>query len=469
MRICIFAEGSYPYVLGGVSSWINTLIKSFPEHEFIVYSISADSSNEGIYKYKIYDNVVKIVDVFLDKIQFIEENKGKKYKFDMGKDKALSGLLMSNSFSWDLVFEFFNSAKFKYATEFFMSRNFFNHVKHMYATQFPYTPFTEFLWTMRSIYLVLFSLLLKDLPEADIYHSVSTGYAGILGSYAKYLYKKPFILSEHGIYTREREEEIIKADWVKGYYKEIWIKYFYNLSRGAYSFADIVTTLFKTNMELQIELGCPEEKIRIIPNGVEVSRFENLPLKEDDEFINIGAIVRVVPIKDIKTMLQSFVIVKNKIKNARFIIMGPKDEAPDYYKECTDLVNQMNLQDVDFTGTVQISDYIGKMDVLVLTSISEGQPLAVMEGMAAKKPHVCTNVGDCRDLIFGRQDHFGQAGFIEYVMDYNGIAESIIKLCRDKGLREEMGRNAYNRVSKLYKKEYMIESFKKIYKQFGSD
>ncbi len=469
MRICMFAEGSYPYTLGGVSGWINTLIASCPEHEFIIYAIGADSGCAGEYKYKLPANVIKISDVFLDNIEFAGGTKGKRYKLRKDEREALKGLLAGESFSWNAVFEIFRGNRFKHVTDFFMSKDFYDLVIETYRNQYPYTPFTEFIWTIRSMYIFLFYLLMQDMPRADLYHSVSTGYAGVLASYAKFLYNKPFILSEHGIYTREREEEVIKADWVKGHYKEVWINYFYNLSRCAYNAADKVVSLFDTNKELQVELGCPEEKITIIPNGIEVSEFRDIPEKEDEYSINIGAIIRVVPIKDIKTMLLSFNIVKEEIKNAKFFVMGPTDDNPEYYNECLELVRQLDLQDVHFTGEVNTTDYIGKMDILVLTSISEGQPLAVMEGMAARKPHVCTNVGACRDLLYGKHDHYGQAGFVEHIMDYNGIAQSIIKLCKDEGLRKEMGQNACNRIAHLYRKEDFVFKYKKIYEQFGSE
>ncbi|MCG8539171.1 MAG: GT4 family glycosyltransferase PelF [Clostridia bacterium] len=471
MRICVFAEGSYPYVLGGVSSWLNTLIKACPEHEFIIYAIGAESSNKGKFKYDLPDNIVEIRDVFLDDIELIDNKRVKKYKLNDEKINGLKALLKGHSFPWNNIFDFFRDERFQHASEFFMSKNFFDVVKDVYVSEYPYTPFTEFLWTMRSMYLVLFYLLMQDMPKADLYHSVSTGYAGILASKAKHVHKKPFILTEHGIYTREREEEIIKADWVKGYYKELWINYFYNLSRCAYNYSDVVTSLFNNNKELQIELGCKEEKIHIIPNGVDISKFSEISSERnlDTEIINIGAIIRVVPIKDIKTMLQSFNIVKNEIRNARFYVMGPKGEDNGYYEECMQLAKQMNLQDLFFTGSVNILEYIGKMDMLVLTSISEGQPLALMEGMAAKKPYVCTNVGDCKDLLFGRDDHFGQAGFVEHVMDYNGIAQSIIKLCNDKDLRREMGQNGFNRVKNLYRKKDFIKKYKELYLKFGSE
>ena len=70
-------------------------------------------------------------------------------------------------------------------------------------------------------------------------------------------------------------------------------------------------------------------------------------------------------------MLQSFYVVKKSIGNAKFYIMGPTDEDDEYYEECVALVEQLEMKDVIFTGSVNIKDYIGKMDILVLTSISE--------------------------------------------------------------------------------------------------
>lgn len=53
MRICIVAEGCYPYVVGGVSSWIHSMINSFPNTEFIVLAIVANRSIRGKFVYDI--------------------------------------------------------------------------------------------------------------------------------------------------------------------------------------------------------------------------------------------------------------------------------------------------------------------------------------------------------------------------------------------------------------------------------
>ena len=57
--------------------------------------------------------------------------------------------------------------------------------------------------------LPLLQILSADIPEADIYHTIATGYAGMLARLGGYLYNVPYMITEHGIYTREREEELI--------------------------------------------------------------------------------------------------------------------------------------------------------------------------------------------------------------------------------------------------------------------
>ena len=126
---------------------------------------------------------------------------------------------------------------------------------------------------MRSMYLPLLLAMQSDIPEADIYHCVATGYSGVLGAMAKILYpNSKLLISEHGIYTREREEEVIRASWIDGIYKDIWIKQFRKMSLFAYEKADKVTSLYARARELQIELMSRRKTI-ITPNGIDPNRF----------------------------------------------------------------------------------------------------------------------------------------------------------------------------------------------------
>ncbi len=438
-----------------------------PEHQFVIYAIGAENSQKGKYKYTIPKNVESITEVFLD--SYIKQNVkwGKRYKLTQNELQGLKSILEKDKNSWNDLFQLFSSGKIDSVSNLLTSKDFFDIIQEICLEHYPYLPFTDMFWTVRSMVLPLFLSINHSIPKADLYHSVSTGYAGVIGALAKYRYQKPFLLTEHGIYTREREEEIIKSPWVKGQFKDIWIQYFYNMSNCAYESADEVITLFKKNKEIQVELGCSNEKISIIPNGVNVDSYMNLKpvLNKVKDEIFIGSVLRVVPIKDIKTMLQCFAIVKKEIPHAKFFIMGPTDEDKEYYEECIQLLHMLNISDVFFTGEVNIMEYLPSMDVLILSSISEGQPLAILEGMAAGIPFVATDVGSCRELLYGIDDGIGNAGIIVPVMHYVEMAQGIIKLCKQKEIRLKMGNAGRERVSLKYTKEQFIQGYKSIYQK----
>ncbi len=464
MRICIIAEGSYPYVSGGVSSWIQMLFTSFPEHEFVIFTIGAEVKSRGIYKYKFPDNVKGITETFLDEFTGAKSKWGKRYHIDIKAKEAIKNLICARTADWNAIFTMVRGKYYDNVTNFLMSRNFYEIVREASEECYSEISFTELYWTMKSMILPLFQIIKKDIPQADLYHSVSTGYAGIIGSLAKFIYNKPFLLTEHGIYSREREEEIIKSTWLKGYFKEIWIEFFYSLSKKTYESSDKVISLFYRNMEVQKELGCDENKIMIIPNGVDFSKITPDKVQAPaDGYINIGALIRIVPIKDIKTMIHGFAIAKDEIKNIRLYIMGPIDEDEEYYNDCLQMIESMDLDDVIFTGMINPHDYISWMDFLILTSISEAQPFAILEGFAYKKPSVTTDVGCCRELLEGVDDEFGPAGIVVPVMDYEKLGNSIIKLARDKDLRNLYGENGRKRAVALYSIERFINSYKKLY------
>lgn len=464
MKICVVAEGCYPYVVGGVSGWINSMIKAFPEVEFIVLSIISDRSQSGKFQYQLPDNVSAVYEAYLNDIDFIGKKKRKNIRLNKEQYRAIRSIILNYKTDWDVVFDLFATQELS-VNDLLMGEDFFRIVEECYDTQYSQIVFSDFLWTMRSIYLPLFLILNTNIPKADVYHCVATGYAGVLGAMARHRYGCSLVVSEHGIYTREREEEILKAKWVNGVYKNIWIDQFRKMSMLAYENADVVTCLYGHAKELQIDLGCDARKIRITPNGIAIENLDNLQGKDENEdTIDIGAVLRVTPIKDVKTLIRAFAFAKEKVSNLRLWIMGPMDEDEEYARECMDLVDSLRLEDVYFTGRIRVSDYLGKMDFTILTSISEGQPLTILESYAAKKPVIATDVGNCRQLIYGEvNDTCGVAGILTHIMNTDEIATAMVTLAKSKKTREEMGENGYNRVKKYYQISQMRETYQEIY------
>lgn len=470
MKICLIAEGCYPYVVGGVSSWIHSLIQSLPQHEFIVLAIVSDRSMRGKFAYELPGNVEGVYEIYLNDKDWgrspgAGETHRKRY-LSREDAKALTSLLTNEEPDWRRLFSLFQNMKSP--DDFLMGEDFLEAVKECYRKRYPEEVFSDFLWTMRSLYLPLFLVMKYRVPKAELYHCVATGYAGILGIMGKKQHKGSLMISEHGIYTREREEELIKAKWVQGIYKNIWIEQFKKLSLIAYKEAGVVTSLYEQARSLQAELGCPRSKLRITPNGISVERFEGLRgrLPEDEGFINLGAVLRVAPIKDVKTMLNAFYYAKRVEKCLRLWIMGPWDEEEQYAEECFRMVQDLQLSDVFFTGPVNVTDYLGRMDCTVLTSISEGQPLTILEGFAARKPAIATDVGNCRGLILGESDSFGAAGILTHIMNVEEIAEAMIYMARNEAQRLAMGEAGYRRITEKYRVEDMRATYEGLYREF---
>ncbi|MDD5603275.1 MAG: GT4 family glycosyltransferase PelF [Eubacteriales bacterium] len=466
MKICLLCEGSYPYIVGGVSAWVHQLIRNFPEYEFCLYTISAERKQTGKFAYEFPVNVTGHTEVFLDDV-YSQKASGTVPDVSGWEVEEIRKLILSDPDKWEYIFNFFSRSG-RVVTDFLMSSYFYDIAMGVYEKSYNKSIYVDFIWTLRSMYLTLFHVLTFPPPKADLYHSVSTGYAGVAASLGKYLYGSSYILTEHGIYTREREEEIIKADWVSGIYKNLWIDYFKSMSRCAYKYADKAIALYEMNSRIQIELGLEKEKAMVIANGIKTGDFENLTPKDpDDTGMNVGAVIRVTPIKDIKTMLYAFDAVKRKRPDTKFFIMGPDDEAPEYYRECLDILKDLGTRDVVFTGRVNVREYLGKMDVVVLTSISEAQPLALMEAMSAGKPCVSTNVGCCFELFHGKSgDRLGTAGILAPVMNFGKIAEAIIALLDDEELRRTYGSNARERIRRYYTEEQFKAAYADLYRGF---
>ena len=70
MKICIVAEGCYPYVVGGVSGWIHSMIKSFPNIEFIILTIVANRDQRGKFVYDLPENVTEVYEAYLDDLDW---------------------------------------------------------------------------------------------------------------------------------------------------------------------------------------------------------------------------------------------------------------------------------------------------------------------------------------------------------------------------------------------------------------
>jgi glycosyltransferase involved in cell wall biosynthesis len=150
----------------------------------------------------------------------------------------------------------------------------------------------------------------------------------------------------------------------------------------------------------------------------------------------LALIGRVVPIKDIMTFIRAMRTVVNRLPEAEGWIIGPEDEDPEYAQECHNLAIGLGLQDkVKFLGFQNMTDVLPQVGVVGLSSISEALPLVLLEGFAAGVPAVATDVGACRQLVYGldaEDQAIGAAGSIVGIADPQSLASAALELLTDK-------------------------------------
>lgn len=464
MRICMILEGCYPYVRGGLSSWMHNYILGMPQHEFVLWVIGAKAEDRGKFKYDLPANVAEVHEVFLDDALRLRPTGAENLRFNPEEVEALRRLLACEDPDWSVLFRTYNVKKTGILS-FLMSEAFLDILLNLCKEKYPYIAFSELFHTVRSMLLPLLYLLSQEVPQADVYHATSTGYGGLLGALASWRRNKPLVLTEHGIYTREREEEILRAQWLAPYFKQHWIRLFYMLSRCSYDAAVRVTALFQRYSDIQGELGCAAYKRRVIGNGIYTDRFTRIPLKPPNGYIDIGAIVRIAPIKDIKTMIYAFFELKSRLPQVRLHILGDTDDE-EYRVECVNLIEQLQVEDLLLVGNTDTAAYLEKLDFTLLSSISEGQPLAVLESLAAARPCVTTDVGCCRELLDGTTyDDLGRAGIYEPPLHPRALADAMELLCTREDLRLEMGEIGRRRVERSFRHEDMIERYLENYRE----
>ncbi|MBQ8207532.1 MAG: GT4 family glycosyltransferase PelF [Clostridia bacterium] len=465
MRICLILEGCYPFINGGVSTWMHQYITEMPEHEFVLWVIGAKAEDKDKFVYKLPENVTEIHQVFLDDALRLKSGGVISHRFTDNENEALARLVSSDKPNWDLLFDMYQVKRIN-PISYLKSEAFLNTLTEICKREFPYIAFSDAFHSVRSRLLPVLYLMGTEVPKADVYHAISTGYGGLLASMGAYINKKPLLLTEHGIYTREREEEIIRAKWVARAFKKHWISFFYMLSDLIYDRAFRVTSLFTNAMYTQIDMGCAPEKCRVIENGISYERLCNIPLKEDDGMVDIGAVVRLAPIKDIKTMIYAFFELCARMDNVRLHIMGGVDDQ-EYADECYALVKQLGLEGkIIFTGRVNIVEYFEKLDFTLLTSISEGQPLSVLESFAARRPAVTTDVGCCSELLVGKPtDDLGRAGYCVPPMQREKLADAMEILCESRELRLKMGEIGQRRAYEYFRYNIMLTKYRDLYKE----
>lgn len=490
--VCFILEGTYPFIGGGVSVWVHGLIEDLPDLTFSVLVLSPTKDAPKTSRYTLPPNVKNLVEVFL-------------YNNVIPRQPCPNRHLKREF--WDLLFEFVAGQDGQYGQHFqrllpllidpqqravntwdmLYSKASHAFTERLYAHRQARCSFFDFFWTWRSMVLVLMQAINAEIPPARIYHTASTGYAGLIGVIAKLKYQRPLLLTEHGIYTNERRIEINRAEWIakdsrsrvfieqsQGTLKDLWMDNFRRLGAVNYDLADEIFTLYEGNKRLAAEFGANPERIKIIPNGVRIDRFgaqRGLP-KLDPQIRKVGLVGRVVPIKDIKLFIKVCKIVTDVMPNVVFQVIGPFEEDEGYVKECRDLTALLGVEEkCMFTGPQNLiaQKTYAQLDIMALTSVSEGQPLTILEALCVGVPCVSTDVGSCSELLYGRTPDdkaLGICGYVVPIGNAEEFAQACLRILRDPQLHANMVQVGYQRIDRFYRQDAILRQYHDVYHEY---
>jgi glycosyltransferase involved in cell wall biosynthesis len=492
----LLLEGTYPYVSGGVSSWVHEIITGLPDLTFGVIFLGASPETYGEIRYQLPRNLVHVETHYL----MSGSSNGRAIAdADADADGKIRPRRRSLSSAMAAMVRLHDAFKARDGAldprhldaagaldgpggislrEFLSDDQIWARLCEEYDARCPSTSFLDYFWTVRTMHRPLFTLaeLARRAPRFRLLHAVSTGYAGFLGALLQRQRGCPFIVTEHGIYTKERKIDLASAEYVpgdgdpraSGFGRRLWLQFFHGLGRIAYASADHIIALHEGSRRRQIHDGADPVRTRVIPNGVDLARFAAIRRARPQAPAPVlGFLGRLVPIKDVKCFLRAMKAVVARCPEAQAQVVGPASEDPAYARECVQLAASLGLEGrVRFTGYRPAEDVLPELSLLVLTSISEGLPLVVLEAFASGLPVVTTDVGACRELVEGRTPEDcerGPAGAVVPIADPDAVARAALELLGEPARWRAAQRAAIRRVDTYYAEARVVEAYRQLY------
>ena len=295
----------------------------------------------------------------------------------------------------------------------------------------------------------------ENLTKFDVVHVHSwQQFPDIMVHHYATKYRVPYVLQVHGSLPRIIAKQTLK--WIFDLF------FGYKLLRDASK----VIALSEVEAEQYRRMGLPEEKIAIIPNGIDLLEYADLPLKgsfkkkfnipENNRIIlYLGRIHKTKGI-DLLVKAYAYLVKSRKCDDALLVIAGPDDG---YLAEIKSLSAHLNVSDsVLFTGFISSSDKLKALvdaDVFVTPSFY-GFPMTFLEACVAGVPIITTTQGDTLEWI---NDYVGYVTPPEYC----DLADAADMILSDIELTARFSRNCRKIVKSAFSLEKVVDRLEQVY------
>jgi len=462
-KILLLTEGTYPFVVGGVSTWCHQLLAGLPEFSWSVLPIISPTEPREP-RFRVPDHV----ELLPPRIVW-REGQPSAVARASAEAQAIPSRLARGLIAWDGDLDELTAALLWCADNpRVVSRAFADRRSWAQWTE----TFSEILAgdppeagsadrrvdakTRIEMYRTLHWLArVAAAPtpvDVDVVHLTAAGWGTIPALIHHVRHGTPVLLTEHGVYVREAYLAASSPKVAPGE-RFVATRISRGLARTAYAIADLIAPVTEFNATWERALAPGRAPIRTIHNGVRLPEGPPTPAPRDQVVVAIG---RIDPLKDIKTLLRVADRVCRARPAVRFEHYGPVSPGQDgYFAACHRLYQRLELGErFRFAGsTDQPSRAMQGADVILMTSISEGLPITLLEAMALSRPVVATQVGGVRDAVRG-------AGVVVPPGNVDMLAGAVLMLLDDPDLADELGRRGRARVERHYDIERVFDEYR---------
>lgn len=256
------------------------------------------------------------------------------------------------------------------------------------------------------------------------------------------------------------------------FFRPQWL--WYPVQQGTLRGADVIVTDSEQRADaMRRFLRRRRAAITIIPNGVsaqaprrsaaEVAAEVGIP--DDPDRVVIGQIAGMVPSKGWATLIEAAASVVAREPRAFFLCVGHDRYDPDFRPKLRQRAEQLGIANrvrfVSYPG--HNADVWQLFDIHVHASHFDSLPNAIIEGMAYGKPAVVTDVGDCARTVVHER-----SGLVVAPGDAAQLAQALLRLLRDRELRDAFGREARRRYEGRHRPEVMTSQLEALFERLGA-
>jgi glycosyltransferase involved in cell wall biosynthesis len=287
--------------------------------------------------------------------------------------------------------------------------------------------------------------LVRFIRQVDIVHCHYTFFMAMLGTGLGRLLGKRTAVTLHGLGTLDSSVG-----------RSVMMHFF---RRASLRWADLVIATSPEMRTIALRF-VPDEKIVVISNGVDTTRFTPTPKEASNEII-ILTMRRLAPKNGVQYLVEAAPIVVAAIPQACFRVAGEGKLEATIRQRVTELGMDAHFRFIGMVPHAQTADQYQKADVVVFPSSAESTSLACLEAMSMEKAIVASNLQAYQDMLGGGERGLLVKLFERVESDYNAplklpperiqaLAEAIIQLAGDPALRQELGKRARRFVVKEY-------------------